>query len=101
MLAVLASCGKQADTVKSESLRIGLLADPLASLLYLAQEKGMFQRRALEVSFQDHEGGFTPSGSCARRLEVAACTEYALAMQSFAGNDLRAIGTVATPTIRS
>ncbi len=96
-LAVLSACGKQAGTAKPEPLRIGFLADPLASLLYIAQEQGLFRRRNLEVTFRSYEGGVYAVQDLRRgELEVAVCTEFVLALQSFRGTELRAIGTIAT-----
>jgi len=95
--AFLSACGKPANIGRPEPLRIGFLADPLASLLYIAQEKGMFQRRGLEVTFRDYEGGMYAVQDLRRgEIEVAVCTEYALMLQNFAKGDLRAIGTIAT-----
>ena len=96
-LALLSACGKQADTAEPESLRIGFLDDPLASLLYVAQEKGMFQHRNLKVTFRNYEGGaYAVRDLRAGELEVAVCTEFVLALQGFRGSELRTIGTIAT-----
>jgi ABC-type nitrate/sulfonate/bicarbonate transport system substrate-binding protein len=97
LLLFLTACGKQVEEPKVESLRIGFLADPLAALLYVAQEEGLFQRHSLEVAFRDYEGGAYALKDLRRgEIEVAVATEFAVMMQSLAGNDLRAIGTLAT-----
>jgi NitT/TauT family transport system substrate-binding protein len=97
LFLLLAACGRQAAAPKIESLRIGFLHDPLAALLYVAQEQGLFQRHALEVSFRGYEGGAYAINDLRRgEIEVAVATEFAFLMQSFKGNDLRALGTLAT-----
>jgi len=96
LLLILAACGKQPQARKVESLRIGFLPDPLASLLYVAQERGLFQRQALEVTFRDFEGGVYALNDLRRGgIEVAVATEFAVTMQSFKEDDLRAFGTIA------
>ncbi len=98
LFLLLTACGRQAGKPEVvESLRIGFLHDPLAALLYVAQEKGLFQRHALEVSFRGYEGGVYAINDLRRgEIEVAVATEFAFLMQSFKGNDLRALGTLAT-----
>lgn len=97
LFLLLAACGRQAAAPKIESLRIGFLPDPLAALLYIAQEKGLFQRHALEVSFRSYEGGVYAINDLLRgEIEVAVATEFAFLMQSFKENELRAFGAIAT-----
>ena len=57
----------------------------------------MFQRRGLEVTFREYEGGSLALEALVNGgIEIAVCTEFALALRSFARDNLRAIGTVAT-----
>ena len=80
-----------------EKLRIGFLADPLATLLYLADATGSFSRNGLEVSFHHYDGGaYAIQDVVAGTIDLAAATEYALVHQSFRQRDLRSFATIST-----
>lgn len=93
----LSACRKAADAGPAEKLRIGFLADPLATLLYLADATGSFARNGLEVSFRHYDGGaYAIEGVVAGAIDLAAATEYALVHQSFRQRDLRSFATIST-----
>ena len=97
MAAALSACRKTAETGPAEKLRIGFLADPLATLLYLADATGSFSRNGLEVSFHAYEGGaYAIQDMVAGTIDLAAATEYALVHWSFRQRDLRSFATIAT-----
>ncbi len=80
-----------------ENLRLGFLADPLSSLLYIARERGMFKRHGLDVSFESYEGGaYAVRDLLAGQLDVAVATEFILVLQGLKRADLRGIGTIST-----
>ena len=97
MAAALSGCRKTADAGPAEKVRIGFLADPLATLLYLADATGSFSRNGLEVSFHAYEGGaYAIQDMVAGTIDLAAATEYALVHWSFRQRDLRSFATIAT-----
>jgi len=99
IFAVLAlfSCDKPIEKGRVEKIRLGFLPDPLSSLLYIANEQGMFKRHGLDVFFDRYEGGaYALNDLLAGKLDVAVATEFALVFQSFKRTDLRALGTIST-----
>ena len=95
--AIAAGCRKIAPRAELEHLRIGFLADPLATLLYLADATGAFARNGLEVSFRHYDGGtYAIESMAAGAIDLAVATEYALVHQSFRHRDLRSFATIAT-----
>ena len=96
--AMIASgCRKPVVASQLEHLRIGFLADPLATLLYLADATGSFARNGLEVSFRHYDGGaYAIEGVVAGTIDLAVATEYALVHQSFRQRDLRSFATIST-----
>jgi NitT/TauT family transport system substrate-binding protein len=94
---VVLFCTKPADQVKVEKLRLGFLADPLSSLLYIARDQGMFKRHGLDVSFENYEGGiYAMRDLVAGKVDVAVATEIILVFQGFKRADLRGVGAIST-----
>lgn len=95
--AIASGCRKTVAESQLEHLHIGFLADPLATLLYVADGTGAFSRNGLEVSFRRYDGGaYAIEGMVAGAIDLAVATEYALVHQSFRHRDLRSFATIAT-----
>ncbi len=96
IVAALAGC-RRTPAVQQETLSIGFLHDPLASLLFVAEAEGFFHRQGLDVTFRAYEGGaYAIADMVAGTIDMAAATEYALVRSSLAQRDLKAIATIAT-----
>jgi len=82
---------------KVETLRVGLLPDPVPALLYIAREQGMFKRHGLDVSFENYQAGaYAVNDLLSDKVDVATAVEFVLALRGFKREDLRTIGTIAS-----
>ena len=78
-----------------EKLRVGAVADPIFSLLYIAREKGLFKRHGIDISFEHYQAGaYAVDGLLAGKIDAAVASEFVLAFQALKQPDLRTIGTV-------
>jgi ABC-type nitrate/sulfonate/bicarbonate transport system substrate-binding protein len=93
----LASCTKPAVPEKAEQLRIGVFADSICALVYIAQEQGFFKRHGLEVSIENYQAGaYAVDDVLAKKLDVATATGLVLALQGVKRDNLRAVGTISS-----
>jgi ABC-type nitrate/sulfonate/bicarbonate transport system substrate-binding protein len=91
------SCTKPADRDKVEKVRLGVYADSICALIYIAQEQGFFKRYGLDVSIENYQAGvYAVSDLLADKVDVATATGFVLALRGFTRGDLRAIGSISS-----
>jgi ABC-type nitrate/sulfonate/bicarbonate transport system substrate-binding protein len=80
-----------------EKLRIGVSADPISALVYIARQQNLFKRQGLDVSVENYEAGaYAVNDLLAGKVDVAAASEFVLVLQSFKRPDLRTIGSISS-----
>ena len=80
---------------KVESLRVGVLPDPICALLYIAKQRGIFKRQGLELSLKNYQtGAYAMNDLLEGRLDMVTASEFVLALQGFKREDLRTIGSI-------
>jgi ABC-type nitrate/sulfonate/bicarbonate transport system substrate-binding protein len=80
---------------KVESLRVGVLPDPICALLYVAKQQGIFKRQGLDVSLENYQtGSFAVNDLLGGKLDMVTASEFVLALQGFKREDLRTIGSI-------
>ena len=82
---------------KVEKLRIGVSGDPVSALPYIAQAKGMFRSQGIEVSLENYAAGaYSVRDLLDGKVDVAAASEFVLALRSFKTLDLRTVSTISS-----
>jgi NitT/TauT family transport system substrate-binding protein len=85
---------------KVERLRVGVFADTICALVYVAQEQGFIKRHGLDLTIENYQAGtFAVNDLLSGKNDVATASEYVLSLQGFKRKDLRAIGTISTSEI--
>ncbi len=93
----LFSCGRPASPEKTEKVRIGVFADSVCALVYVAQQQGFFKRHGLDLTVENYQAGaYAVSDLQARKVDVATAAGFVLALKGFKANDLRAISTISS-----
>jgi ABC-type nitrate/sulfonate/bicarbonate transport system substrate-binding protein len=104
ILAVLAFflLTKSGNPERVEKVRVGVFADSICSLVYIAQEQGFFKRHGLDLAIENYQAGvFAVDDLLAGKLDLATATEFVLALKGLKAADLRAVGTISeTDTVK-
>ena len=93
-VAVIGCSTKQS---QPETVRIGGVTQPIAVLVYIADEKGFFKRRGINVVTTDaHETGVPAVNALlAGTVDVATATEFVMVRKSFDNDNLRTFAQIA------
>ena len=79
-----------------EKVRIAAFPGTVTALLYVAQEKGFFERHDLRVSLTVYDAGITSlEDLAAGKIDIATVMEFPFAIGRVKIDDLRIIGSVA------
>lgn len=88
---------KGASPERVEKLRIGVFADSICALVYVAQQQGFFKRHGVDLTIENYQtGSYAVNDLVAGKVDVATASEFALVLQGFKTGDLRAVGTIST-----
>jgi len=80
---------------KVEKLRIGVAANPICALIYVAHQQGFFKRHGLDVTIEGYPAGsYAVDDLLSGKVDIAAAAESVLALWGFKRKDLRGIGTI-------
>jgi len=80
---------------KVEKLRVGVAANPICALIYVAHQQGFFKRHGLDVTIESYPAGaYAVDDLLSGKVDVAAAAESVLALWGFKRKDLRGIGTI-------
>jgi ABC-type nitrate/sulfonate/bicarbonate transport system substrate-binding protein len=86
--------GKYAGPV--EKITLGMVPIENASLVYIAEAKGMFKEHGLDVKIIDLPDGVRATdGLLNNKVDVAAASDFVFVTRSFNHNDLRIFGSIA------
>jgi ABC-type nitrate/sulfonate/bicarbonate transport system substrate-binding protein len=89
-----AGCTKKADSL--DTVRIGAVTQPVAGLVYVADEKGFFKQRGVNAVIRDYEAGpLAVKGLLAGEADVATAAEFVMVNQGFDNHSLRAFAEIA------
>ncbi len=93
-VGLLTGCAQKADSL--ETVRIGAATQPVAGLVYIADEKGFFKQRGVNAIVKTYEtGSLALDALLAGAVDIATATEFVLARQSLDHNSLRTFGQIA------
>ena len=80
---------------KVEKLRVGVAANPICTLVYVAHQQGFFNRHGLDVTIEGYPAGaYAVDDLLVGKVDVAAAAESVLALWGLQRADLRGIGTI-------
>jgi ABC-type nitrate/sulfonate/bicarbonate transport system substrate-binding protein len=86
---------KPPEPEKVERLRVGVAANPICALTYIAHQQGFFKRHGLDVTIEGYPAGaYAVDDLLVGKVDVAAAAEFVLALRGFKREDLRGIGTI-------
>jgi NitT/TauT family transport system substrate-binding protein len=89
-----AGCAKKADSL--ETVRIGAATQPVAGLVYIADEKGFFKQRGVNAVIRTYDAGVpTVNALLAGEVDVATAAEFVMVQKSFDKDSLRAFAQIA------
>ncbi len=94
-VGLLTGCAQKADSL--ETVRIGGLTHPIAGLVHIADEKGFFKQRGINVVATDaYETGVPAVNALlAGAVDVATATEFVMVRKSFDNDNLRTFAQIA------
>jgi len=79
-----------------EKLKVGV-NEAISALIFVGHQQGMFKRHGLDLSLKNYQVGlYSINDLVEGKVDVAGCTELALALQGFKRSDLRALATIAS-----
>jgi ABC-type nitrate/sulfonate/bicarbonate transport system substrate-binding protein len=88
---------KPGPTEKLEKVRVGVYADSISALIYIAQQQGFFKRYGLEPTIEAYQTGlYAVNDLLAGKVDLATAAEFVLALKGFEAKNLRTIGTIST-----
>ncbi len=80
---------------KVEKLRVGVAANPICALIYVAHQQGFFKRHGLDVTVESYPAGaYAVDDLLGGKVDVATAAESVLALWGLKRKDLRGIGTI-------
>lgn len=92
---LLSSCSSGSPPQKTD-LTIGGPNSDAATLLYVAQDKGFFDRNGLSVTLKGYDTGLLAMDALLNdEIDVAGTGEYPLVTEAYAGADVSTIGSLA------
>ncbi|MDX9823169.1 MAG: NrtA/SsuA/CpmA family ABC transporter substrate-binding protein [Syntrophales bacterium] len=78
-----------------EKLRFGVAMTPMSLLVFVAQEKGLFEKHGLDVSFKEYGAGvLAAAGLLEGEVDMATAIEFHLVLHNLEGRDLRTIASI-------
>ncbi len=78
-----------------EKLRFGVAMTPMSLLVFVAQEKGLFEKHGLDVSFKEYGAGvLAAAGLLEGETDMATAIEFHLVLHNLEGRDLCTIASV-------
>lgn len=82
---------------KVEKLKAGLFADSKCALVYIGREQGFFKQHGLDLAVDNYQAGaYAVNDLLSGKVDVAAATEFVLAIQGIKRPDLRAIAAISS-----
>jgi len=80
-----------------ENVRIAVFSGTITALLYVAEDRGFFERHGLKASFTLYEAGITAlEDLAAGKIDISCMMEFPLAVGRVKMDDLRIISSVAS-----
>lgn len=78
-----------------EKFRLGVAMTPMSLLVFAAQEKGLFEKHGLDLSFTEYGAGvLAAEGLLKGEVDVATAAEFLLVRHDLAGRDLSTIASI-------
>jgi NitT/TauT family transport system substrate-binding protein len=82
--------------VPLETVRIGAVTQGLGGLIYIADERGFFKRRGINVAIEKYDAGvIAVNALLADTVDVAVAAEFVMVQKGFDHRDLRTFGQIA------
>lgn len=80
-----------------EKITVAAFAGDITALVYFAKEKGLFEKKSLEVTINDFAGGkATAQAMLTGKADISTSSSSVFVSKSFIHSDLRTIGTIST-----
>jgi ABC-type nitrate/sulfonate/bicarbonate transport system substrate-binding protein len=93
-MVLLKGCTRKVDSL--ETVRIGAATQPVAGLVYVADEKGFFKTHGVNATIKNYEAGVLAANALlADTVDVATATEFVMALKSFDSQNLMAFSQIA------
>lgn len=84
-----------------EKITLAAYAGDTGALVYVAEEKGFFEKNGLEVTIKDYESGKAAADALiAGEADISTSADFVFVSNSFDHADLRILGTVATEEVK-
>ena len=81
--------------VVPEKVNFGVFSGPASTLIYVAQERGIFRKNGIDASIKEYETGLlSVQDLIAGNLDMATASEFVIASKSFKNTDLRIITAI-------
>ncbi len=95
-LGCISSCSKDGDSTDAVPLTIAAVPTELNTLLYVAEDRGLFKKHGLEMIFKDYDSGAgSLIGILNGEADIALTAEFPIVVQVFAGKEVLNFGTIA------
>ena len=80
-----------------EKITVAAFAGDITALVYFAKEKGLFEKKSLEVTINDFAGGKAAAQAMLTgKADISTSSSSVFVSKSFIHSDLRTIGTIST-----
>lgn len=89
-------CPSKAPVI-AEKVNFGVFSGPASTLIYIAQERGIFRKNGIDASIREYEAGLLAANDLiAGNLDMATASEFVFASKSFQNADLRILTAISS-----
>lgn len=83
--------------VQNSELKVGVFPGDVSSIIYVAQNKRIYNQNNLNVTIKEYESGFQATNSLINKdIDIATVSDFAFVNPSYSHPELRIIGTAST-----